>query len=72
MATASEIAAKHAEFQTAVAELEAANTGYQNSIAPYLAAKQTLVDAIAKVDALDDELESLTKDYEPQAAPQPQ
>lgn len=70
MSSAADIAAKNAEFQTAVTELETANATYEATKAPYLAAKQALIDAIDKVDALDGELETLTADYEPQSKPE--
>lgn len=71
MATPEEIAAKHTELQAAVAELSAANADHEAKSAPYLAAKQVLIDAIDKVGVIDDELERLVKDYEPQSKPLP-
>lgn len=70
MATASEVNAKNEEFQSAVADLETANADYEATKTPYLAAKQALVDAIDRVDALDNELEALTAAYEPQSKPE--
>ncbi len=67
--SAADINAKNTEFQAAVADLETANSNYEAAKTPYLVAKQALIDAITKVDALDGEMEALTKDYEPQTKP---
>ncbi len=69
MASAADINAKNLEFQAAVVDLENANAVYEAAKGPYLVAKQALVDAISRVDVLDDEMEVLTKDFEPQTPP---
>jgi hypothetical protein len=69
--TAAEIQAKHEEFQAAVAALGAAQASYETTKAPYLQAKQVLVEAILNVGRIDDELELLTVGYEPPTAPEP-
>jgi len=69
MATAAEVQTKAAEFAEAVEAMEAAKAQYELAHGPYLEAKKAYAESIAHVGALDKELESLSKDYEPPAAP---
>lgn len=71
MATAAEIKAKQAEFHEALDNLESANRAYEEAKGPYLSAKDAVIFAITKVDGIDNELETLQAEYEPQTPPGP-
>lgn len=68
---ATEISAKHTEFQAAVVALDKKRQAYEDASTTYMAAKSEYIAAIDAVDALDNELEALMQSYEPPAHPEP-
>jgi hypothetical protein len=71
MSTPAEIKQKQTEFHEAIETMEAANLDYDVKKAPYIAAKAALITAIQEVDRIDNELEALQQEYEPQTPPGP-
>jgi phage-related tail protein len=71
MASAADIDAKNTELQSQAKIVEDLQAEVDALRAPYHAKLDELTTAINKLGELDDEMETLTKDYEPPTAPQP-